>query len=123
MAFATNLARAKSRGHDIRRNLFLKRNAVGEQGPLRIYGPNGQLGEVRRGWNLGLNEQIEIKTGERYFSLFIDLVDDPDGDLLAALKQMTKVRINSTEFMFLTKPTFLNEVPSYTFKVQPITQV
>lgn len=122
MAFAASIAKAKSRGHDVRRKLFLKRAVSGEQGPLRIYGPSGSLGEIRRGWNLGLSERIEQQTGERYFPLFVDLVDDPDGELLRALRAMTKVRINSIEFKFLSKPTFLNEVPSYVFKVQPITQ-
>lgn len=122
MAFAQSIAKAKSRGHDVRRKLFLKRNAAGEQGPLKLFGPSGPLGEISRGWNLGLNERTETATGERYFPLMIDLIDDPDGELLRALKAMTKVRINSTEFKFLSKPSFLSAVPSYFFKVQPITE-
>lgn len=122
MPFAQSIAKAKSRGHDIRRKLFLKRNASGEQGPLRIYGSSGPLGQITRGWNLQLTERTEHATGERYFNLFVDLIDDPDGELLAALKAMTKVRINSVEFKFLSKPSFLSAVPSYTFRVQPVGQ-
>lgn len=122
MAFATSVAKAKSRGHDIRRKLFLKRAATGEPAKLKLYGSSGFLGEVTRGWNLGMNERVEVQTGERFFPLFVSLVDDPNGELLNALKSATKVKINSVDFKFLTKPSFLNAVPSYTFKVQPIGQ-
>lgn len=122
MAFAQSVAKAKSRGHDIRRKLFLKRSASGEQGPLRIYGPTGPLGQITRGWNLQLTERTEHVTGERYFNLFIDLIDDPDGELLAALKSMTKVKINSSDFGIFSKPSFLTAVPSYVFQVQPMGQ-
>lgn len=122
MAFATSVAKAKSRGHDIRRKLFLKRAATGEPAKLKLYGASGILGEVTRGWNLGMNERVEIQTGERFFPLFVSLVDDPNGELLNALKSATKVKINSVDFKFLTKPSFLNAVPSYTFKVQPVGQ-
>lgn len=122
MAFATSVAKAKSRGHDIRRKLFLKRSASGEQARLRLYGPTGLIGEVARGWNLELRERQEIATGARYFNLFVDLIDDPEGELLSALKTATKVKIGSVDFGFLTKPSFLTAVPSYTFRVQPIGQ-
>lgn len=122
MAFAQSVAKAKSRGHDVRRKLVLKRSAAGAQGPLRIYGPSGSLGQITRGWNLQLTERTEYATGERYFNLFVDLVDDPDGELLAALKAMTKVKINSSDFGILSKPSFLTAVPSYTFRVQPMGQ-
>ena len=122
MAFAQSVAKAKSRGHDIRRKLFLKRSATGEQSKLRLYGPSGLIGEVARGWNLELRERTEYATGARYFNLFVDLIDDPDGELLAALKAMTKVKINSSDFSILSKPSFLTEVPSYVFRVQPVGQ-
>lgn len=122
MAFAQSVAKAKSRGHDIRRKLFLRRAVSGAQGPLRIYGPSGLIGEVARGWNLQLTERTERTTGERYFNLFVDLIDDPDGELLAALKSMTKVKVNSNDFGILSKPSFLTAVPSYMFRVQPMGQ-
>lgn len=120
MAFGTSVAKAKSRGHDIRRKLFLKRTASGEQAKLRLFGANGLLGEVERGWNLELRERQEYATGERYFNLFVDLINDPDGDLLRALKSATKAKVGSTGFQFLSKPSFLTAVPSYMFRVQPI---
>lgn len=120
MSFGASVAKAKSRGHDIRRRLFLRRTATDEQARLRLYSGNSPLGEVRRGWNLGADEKVEFQTGERYYPLFIDLVDDPNGELLQALKSATKVKINSVDFKFLSKPSFLGAVPSYTFKVQPM---
>jgi hypothetical protein len=120
MGFAENVARAKSRGHDARRKLFLRRNATNEQYGLRLYGGNSLLGEITKGWNLGQDEKIEFQTGARYYPLYIDLIDDPNGDLFRALKAMTKVKIGSVDFKFLSKPTFLAAVPSYTFKVQVI---
>lgn len=118
MAFGTSIAKAKSRGHDIRRKLFLKRNASNQQHRLKFYAGSSLLGEIERGWNLGQDEKVEFQTGARYYPLFIDLIDDPDGDLLRALKQMTKVRVGSIEFGILSKPSFLSAVPSYMFKVQ-----
>lgn len=120
MAFATNVARAKARGHNVRRKLFLKRSAARQPYKLRLYADRVLLGEIAHGWNLGMDEKIEFQTGARYYSLSIDLVDDPDGDLLRALKSMTKVKIGSADFGILSKPSFLNAVPSYMFKVQPI---
>lgn len=122
MAFATSVAKAKSRGHDIRRKLFLKRAASGEPAKLKLYSSTGLLGEVTRGWNLGMSERTEFATGERYFPLSVSLVNDPDGELLNALKSATRVKINSVDFQFLSKPSFLNAVPSYTFRVQPVGQ-
>lgn len=121
MAFATNVARAKARGHNVRRKLFLKRSAENEPYKLRFYADRDKfLGEITTGWNLGMDEKIEFQTGARYFQLHVDLIDDPDGDLLRALKSMTKVKIGSADFGILSKPTFLAAVPSYLFKVQPI---
>ena len=120
MPFGTSIAKAKSRGHDIRRKLFLKKSAVGQPYRLKLYAGSTPLGEIERGWNLGQSERIEYQTGERYYPLSIDLIDDPDGDLLRALKSMTKVKVGSIEFGILSKPSFLNAVPSYTFKVQPV---
>lgn len=120
MAFAHNVARAKARGHDVRRKLFLRRKTSTEQYKLKFYAGTTPLGEIERGWNLGMDEKIEFKTGERYFPLYVDLIDDPDGELLRALKSMTKVKIGSADFKFLSKPTFLAAVPSYTLRVQPI---
>lgn len=120
MAFAPSIAKAKSRGHDIRRKLFLKRSAAQQPYRLKFYGSTGFLGEIERGWNIDLNQHQEMATGARYFNLFVDLIDDPDGDLLRALKSMTKVKIGSADFGILTKPSFLAAVPSYTFRVQPI---
>lgn len=120
MAFGTNVAKGKAAGHNVRRKLFLKRAVSGTQAKLKLFDSTGFLGELEKGWNLGLNERVEIQTGNRYFDLFID---DLTGELLPALKSMTKVRINSVEFKFLSKPTFLNAVPSYHFRVQPMTQV
>ena len=122
MAFAQSVAKAKSRGHDIRRKLFLKRSASGEQAKLKLYSSTGVIGELSRGWNLEMNQRQEIATGERYFNLFVDVIDDPNSELLSALKSATKVKINSVDFKFLSKPSFLNAVPSYTFRVQPIGQ-
>lgn len=120
MAFASSIAKAKSRGHDIRRKLFLKRSAAQQAYKLRLYADRTFLGEIARGWNLGMTEQIEYQTGARYYLLHVDLIDDPDGELLRALKSMTKVKIGSVDFGILSKPSFLAAVPSYTFKVQPI---
>jgi hypothetical protein len=120
MAFATNVARAKARGHDVRRKLFLRRKSASEQYALKLYSGSTLLGEVARGWHLGQSEKIEFQTGARYYPLFIDLVDDPEGELLRALKDMTQVRVGSVKFGILSKPSFLAAVPSYTFKVQPI---
>lgn len=122
MAFATNVARAKSRGHDIRRKLFLRKSAAGLPHKLKFYSGPTFLGEIERGWNLGMDEKTEFQTGERYFLLFVDLIDDPDGELFNALKLMTKVKIGSSDFGFLSKPSFMNAVPSYTFRVQPMGQ-
>lgn len=118
MAFGQSIAKAKSRGHDVRRRLFLRRNATNQRYKLRLYGASGLLGEIERGWNLGQTEQIEFQTGARYYPLYIDLIDDPDGDLLRALKSMTKVKVGNVDFGILSKPSFLAAVPSYTFKVQ-----
>ncbi len=120
MALGRSIAKAKSRGHDVRRKLFLRRNAANEQYKLRLYGAGGPLGEIERGWNIGQNEQIEYQTGARYYPLYIDLINDPDGESLQALKDMTQVRAGSLKFGILSKPSFLSAVPSYTFKVQPI---
>lgn len=120
MAFGQSIAKAKSRGHDIRRKLFLKRSAVQQPYKLRLYADRMLLGEIARGWNLGMDEKVEFQTGARYYSLSIDLIDDPNGELLRALKSMTKVKIGSVDFGILSKPSFLAAVPSYTFKVQPI---
>lgn len=120
MAFASSIAKAKSRGHDIRRKLFLKRSAAQQTYRLRFYADRTFLGEIARGWNLGMTEQIEYQTGARYYPLHVDLIDDLDGELLRALKSMTKVKIGSVDFGILSKPSFLAAVPSYTFKVQPI---
>lgn len=122
MGFGENIAKAFGRADDIERKLFLKRTATGEPAKLKLYGPSGQLGEVTRGWNLGMSERVEAQTGERFFPLTVSLVNDPNGELLSALKSATKVKVNSVDFKFLTKPSFLNAVPSYTFKVQPIGQ-
>lgn len=122
MAFAQSVAKAKSRGHDIRRKLFLKRSATGEQAKLKFYSSSTFIGELTRGWNLEMNQRQEIATGERYFNLLVDVIDDPNGELLSALKSATKVKINSVDFKFLSKPSFLNAVPSYTFRVQPVGQ-
>lgn len=120
MAFAPSIAKAKSRGHDIRRKLFLKRSAVQQPYKLKFYADRVLLGEITRGWNLSTDEKVEFQTGARYFQLHVDLIDDPDGELLRALKSMTKVKIGSVDFGILSKPSFLSAVPSYTFKVQPI---
>lgn len=120
MPFASSIAKAKSRGHDVRRRLFLRRNAANQQYKLRIYSGNTLLGEIERGWNIGQDERIEYQTGARYYPLYIDLIDDPDGELLRALKSMTKVKIGNVDFGILSKPSFLAAVPSYTFKVQAI---
>lgn len=118
MAFGSSVAKAKSRGHDIRRKLFLKRSASNQPHRLKFYAGSSLLGEIERGWNLGQDEKVEFQTGARYYPLFIDLIDDPDGELLQALKSMTKVRVGSIEFGILSKPSFLSAVPSYMFKVQ-----
>lgn len=120
MAFGASIAKAKSRGHDVRRKLFLKRSAANQPYRLKLYGASGVLGEIATGWNLGQHEKIEFQTGARYYPLYIDLVDDPDGELLRALKEMTQVRVGSLKFGILTKPSFLSAVPSYMFKVQPV---
>lgn len=120
MPFGQSVAKAIAKADDIERKLFLRKSAVGQPYRLRLYAGSTFLGEIARGWNLGQSEQIEYQTGERYYPLSIDLIDDPDGDLLRALKTMTKVRIGSIEFGILSKPSFLSAVPSYTFKVQAI---
>jgi hypothetical protein len=120
MAFGPSVARGKAAGHNVRRKLFLKRAATGEQAKLRIYEGSVFKGELERNWNLQLTERTEHATGERYFNLF---VDDLDGELLPILKAMTKVRVNSVEYKFLSKPSFLSAVPSYMFRVQPVTEV
>lgn len=120
MAFGTSIAKAKSRGHDVRRKLFLKRNAANEQYKLKLHGASGPLGEIDRGWNIGQDERIEYQTGARYYPLYVDLINDPDGELLQALKDMTQVRVGRLKFGILSKPSFLAAVPSYMFKVQPI---
>ena len=120
MPFGTSIAKARSRGHDVRRKLFLRRTTANQPIKLRIYGASGLIGEIERGWNLGQSERTEFQTGERYYPLHIDLIDDPNGELLRALKSMTKVKIGSVDFKFLSKPSFLSAVPSYMFKVQSI---
>lgn len=120
MAFGPSVAKARSRGHDVRRKLFLRKLNSGANATLKLYGPNGLLAEVTRGWNLELTQRTEFATGERYFNLFID---DVQGEMLDTLKAMTKIRIASTEFQFLSKPSFLNAVPSYVFRVQPVNEV
>ncbi len=121
MAFAPSVAKAKSRGHDVRRKLFLRKSPSGEAYKLRLIGPNGHaIGELQTGWNLELQERQELATGARYFNLFVDVIDDPDGELLRALKTASRVRVGSMEFGFLTKPSFLSAIPSYTFRVQPV---
>ena len=118
MPFGQSIAKAKSRGHDIRRKLFLKRSAANERYKLKLYSGTALLGEIERGWNIGQDERIEYQTGARYYPLYIDLIDDPNGELFRALKDMTQVRVGSVKFGILSKPSFLAAVPSYTFKVQ-----
>lgn len=122
MGFGSNIAKAYARADDIERKLFLKKSPTNEPYKLKFYNGSTFLGEIERGWNLGMNEQVEQKTGERYFPLFVNLIDDPNGELLAALKSMTKVKIGSVDFKPISKPSFLNAVPSYTFRVQPVGQ-
>jgi hypothetical protein len=119
MAFNTNVARAKARAHNIKRKLFLRRTATDEPAKLKIYEGSVFRGELESNWNLELNQRTEHATGERYFILFID---DLDGELLGTLKAMTKVRVNSVEYKFLSKPSFLTAIPSYVFRVQPLTE-
>lgn len=120
MPFGQSVAKALAKADDIERKLFLKKSAVGQPYRLKFYAGSTLLGEIARGWNLGQDEKIEFQTEERYYPLSVSLIDDPDGDLLRALKSMTKVRIGSVEFGILSKPSFLSSVPSYTFKVQPM---
>jgi hypothetical protein len=122
MAFGPSVARGKAAGHNVRRKLFLRGTASGELAKLRIYEGSDFKGELERNWNLELTPRTEQAEGKtiRYFRLFID---DIDGELLPTLKAMTKVRINSVEYKFLSKPSFLSAVPSYTFRVQPMTEV
>lgn len=120
MPFGASIAKAKSRGHDVRRKLFLRRAATNQVIKLKLYGASGLLGEIERGWNLGQSERVEFQTGARYYPLFIDLIDDSNGELLRALKDMTQVRVGSVKFGILSKPSFLSAVPSYMFKVQSI---
>lgn len=119
MPFGASIAKAKSKGHDVRRKLFLRRAATGQAIKLKLYAGTTPLGEIERGWNIDHNERIEFQTGERYYPLHVDLIDDPNGELLRALKAMTRVKIGSVDFGVLSKPSFLAAVPSYTFKVQP----
>lgn len=119
MPFGRSVAKALAKADDIERKLFLRKSAAGEPLKLRLYNGSTFLGEIdKRGWNLGQDEKIEFQTGERYYPLSVSLVDDPDGELLQALKSMTKVRVGSIEFGILSKPSFLSAVPSYIFKVQ-----
>lgn len=119
MPFGQSVAKALAKADDIERKLFLRKSPTGQPLKLRLYNGSTFLGEIdKRGWNLAQDEKIEFQTGERYYPLSVSLVDDPDGELLQALKSMTKVRVGSVEFGILSKPSFLSSVPSYTFKVQ-----
>jgi hypothetical protein len=116
MAFGTNVARAKQRGHDIKRKLFLGADAT-----LRLLKGDGTiLATLTNGWNLGRKEYTEIEDGSRYFKLY---VDDLDGTRLPHLKAMVTVRIKGINFKFIGKDSSLairGTIPSYEFKVQAI---
>lgn len=118
MAFGTNVGRAKQRGHDVKRKLFL-----GSDTTLRLLegnGPYTTLATLTNGWNLGRKEYAEIESGARYFKLY---VDDLDGSRLVKLKAMTAVRIKGMNFKFIGKDSSLavrGTIPSYEFKVQAI---
>lgn len=115
MAFGTNVAKGKSRGHDVRRKLYLGKDAV----LVLVKGDRGQtkLGELTSGWNLDLRERVEPVTGARYYPLYID---DVQGDRLQALKEMVAVRLNGVFYKPIAKPNFEGTVPSYRFKVQAV---
>lgn len=116
MPFGTNVARAKQRGHDVKRKLFLGADATLLL--LKGNGPYTTLATLTNGWNLGRREYTEIDSGARYFKLY---VDDLDGSRLANLKAMTAVRIKGMNFKFIGKDSSLaiqGTIPSYEFKVQ-----
>src|SRR6185503_17147810 len=108
MPFGPSVAKARSKGHDVRRKLYLGKDAV----LVLVRGSRGEtkLGELTTGWNLDLKERVEPVTGARYYSLFID---DVSGERLQALKEMVGVRLNGIFYKSISKPNFEGTIPSY----------
>lgn len=115
MAFGTNVGRAFTRGHDVRRKLYLGKDAV----LVLVKGNRGEtkLGELNDGWYLDLREKFDPELGVRYYPLAID---DLEGDRLQVLKEMTGVRYNGVWYKPIAKPNFEGTIPSYRFKVQAV---
>ena len=115
MPFGPSVAKGRSKGHDVRRKLYL-----GKEAKLTLVkGNRGEtkLGELTTGWHLDLKEQIEPVTKERYYPLFID---DVQGDRLNALREAVGIRYDGTLYKFISKPPFTGTIPSYRFKVQEV---
>lgn len=115
MAFGTNIAKARSKVHDVHRKLKSK-----EQTLYLLSGNTGEnkLAELITGWLLDEREYFDPNpppTGARYRKLFID---DPTGERLSVLKKMSAVRVGSDIYSVIGKPTFTSSVLSYLFRVQ-----
>lgn len=115
MPFGPSVTKARSRGHDVRRKLYLGKDAV----LVLVKGNRGEtkLGELTTGWNLDLRERFDPETKARYYSL---VIDDVDGDRLQALKDMVAVKLNGIFYKPIAKPPFEGTIPSYRFKVQAV---
>jgi len=113
MAFGVNVAKGRSKGHDVRRKLYLGKDAT----LILVKGSRGEqkLAELTTGWNLDLRERIEPVTGAHYYPLYID---DPSGERLQVLREMVAVRFNGNYYKPIAKPNFQSAIPSYMFKVQ-----
>jgi hypothetical protein len=115
LSFGTNVGRAKQRGHDVKRKLFI--GTAPSLVLLKGNGPYTTLTTLTSAWYLGRKEYQELVTGARYFKLYID---DLDGTRLSQLKAMTAVRISGMNYKFIAKDSFVGTIPSYEFKVQAI---
>lgn len=113
MAFGANIGRALTRGHDVRRKLYLGKDAK----LILVRGNRGEtkLAELSDGWHLDLREKYDPELGARYYPLAID---DLSGERLTVLRQMVGVKLNGVFYKTLGKPTFEGTIPSYRFRVQ-----
>jgi hypothetical protein len=115
MAFGLNVGRALTRGHNVKRKLFLGKDVK----LVLVKGNHGEmkLAELSDGWHFDFREKYDPELGKRYYPLAID---DVEGERLGVLQQMVAVRLNGVFYKPIAKPTFEGTIPSYRFKMQEV---